>query len=322
MTGALLAMLAAAAATAAPRGVSAVTAAPRGMAAASGAPVSTGAAAAAAGATAAAAASAPASMPASAPASMPASAPAESAPIIPPEVLAHLPEVSATATPKEVLIADPVRYELHVKHLKAYIINLPAAPAFGDFEVLPGDRTHVAKDLDAANVEETFVLQLAAFKTGELSVASLEVPFLTASGDKYFVATPALPVKVKSLVANVTDPALKDVRAPLPLVEEDTFLLRLLLVVAGALAVAGLALLAGWKARGFFVKPPPPPPPPRPAHEVALEKLGAIERDQLIERGLADAFALRTSETVREYLEGQFGFPALEFTTDELLEEL
>jgi hypothetical protein len=329
MTGALLAMLAAAAAMAAPRGLAAVTAAPRGMAAASGAPVSTGAAAAtaaaaaaAAGATAAAAASAPASMPASAPASMPASAPAESAPIIPPEVLAHLPEVSAAATPKEVLIADPVRYELHVKHLKAYIINLPAAPAFGDFEVLPGDRTHVAKDLDAANVEETFVLQLAAFKTGELSVASLEVPFLTASGDKYFVATPALPVKVKSLVANVTDPALKDVRAPLPLVEEDTFLLRLLLVVAGALAVAGLALLAGWKARGFFVKPPPPPPPPRPAHEVALEKLGAIERDQLIERGLADAFALRTSETVREYLEGQFGFPALEFTTDELLEEL
>ncbi len=60
-------------------------------------------------------------------------------------------------------------------------------------------------------------------------------------------------------------------------------------------------------------------PPPRPAHEVALERLLALEREGLIERGQYAAVEERACDIARDYIGDRFGLRAPEMTTNEFL---
>ncbi len=60
----------------------------------------------------------------------------------------------------------------------------------------------------------------------------------------------------------------------------------------------------------------------KPPHQVAYEQLKALERQQLWERGEFRTYYTELSRIVREYVERQYGLPALESSTEELLEML
>lgn len=56
----------------------------------------------------------------------------------------------------------------------------------------------------------------------------------------------------------------------------------------------------------------------RPAHEVAFEKLDALDEKQLWQQGKIKEYQTELTYTVREYLENRFGIQALESTTGEI----
>jgi hypothetical protein len=57
-------------------------------------------------------------------------------------------------------------------------------------------------------------------------------------------------------------------------------------------------------------------------HELALQRLAQLEAQQLWQRGEFDGFYTEATFIVREYIENRFGVPALENTTDELMQAL
>ncbi len=93
-----------------------------------------------------------------------------------------------------------------------------------------------------------------------------------------------------------------------------------------ALAIAGLALLvivASWligraqKKRGIASRIVELPP-----HEMALKKLDVLKQKQLWQKGQVKAYCAEITYIVREYLEKRYQIPALESTSEEIVQHL
>lgn len=59
-----------------------------------------------------------------------------------------------------------------------------------------------------------------------------------------------------------------------------------------------------------------------PPHELALKKLDVLVQKNLWDKGLYKEYCAELTFIVREYLEKRYGIPALESTTDEILQQL
>lgn len=68
--------------------------------------------------------------------------------------------------------------------------------------------------------------------------------------------------------------------------------------------------------------PEPEPVPDIPPYELAMQKLQSLESKKLWQSGELKAFYSELSEILREYMEGRYEFPALESTTDEIVDRL
>jgi hypothetical protein len=65
-----------------------------------------------------------------------------------------------------------------------------------------------------------------------------------------------------------------------------------------------------------------PAPPPRPPHQIALDKLDHLARTGFGPDADMQVLYFQLSEVIREYLGARFKFPALEMTTEELMDHL
>lgn len=78
-------------------------------------------------------------------------------------------------------------------------------------------------------------------------------------------------------------------------------------------------LLRRWKGRAESEgEETLPAPPPEQAHVIALRELERIKRNEGWTRGLAKEVQAEASLALRVYLEGRFGLPAAERTTEEI----
>lgn len=92
-----------------------------------------------------------------------------------------------------------------------------------------------------------------------------------------------------------------------------------------ALAVAALllaALVVWWWRRPVREPEPAPAPPPPPPHEVAFQRLDALRKQQLWQRGLIKEYHSELTHILRQYLERRFGVEALEATTSEIIAQM
>ena len=60
--------------------------------------------------------------------------------------------------------------------------------------------------------------------------------------------------------------------------------------------------------------------PERPAYEVALEQLEVLDGQKLWQAGQVKPYYIQLTDIIRTYLEGQFNLPAMESTTDEIMD--
>lgn len=154
-----------------------------------------------------------------------------------------------------------------------------------------------------------------------LRLPSLPLAIARANGEITTVCTQTHDILVEDPTASTPEAAPRPNAPPLPQREEFTALKKALLY--GSLGLLAGALLA-WAVRRFLSRPKavPPPPPPRPPWEVALEKLAATGRADLVATGRKAEHVDRVSDAVREYLGARFGFDGLESTTDEIMAAL
>ncbi len=102
-------------------------------------------------------------------------------------------------------------------------------------------------------------------------------------------------------------------------IERPFFLPRWVFWAVGGLLVLLLLAAAATLWRRRRRRAALPEAPPRPPEEIAREGLGELQE---VERIDGRRFYFRLSEILRAYMEGRYGFPALEMTTEELLPRL
>jgi hypothetical protein len=233
------------------------------------------------------------------------------APVVAP---ADAPTVAVRTDKAQANVGDAIIFSITSIGPRTMPVVLPANLDLGPFSEL--SRTLEEKDLGDGRMRREFALRIAAYEPGSFEIPSAELTYFGQDGTVKSVRTQALAITIGSLLANESEPKLKDNAESVHVVQRN----YLFVYIAGGLLAAGLgaliALFVRRRLRGR--KPAAPAAPPRPAHEVAMEKLdrlGAL----LAEGGDLRPFYFELSEAIREYLGGRFGFDSLEMTTEELV---
>jgi hypothetical protein len=234
---------------------------------------------------------------------------------------AHQPRLRVAVTPREgVMTGDLVHVSIRAGALLGDDVTVPQQ-SFAPFEA----HAKRARVEPARDGRQTYVfdIDLLALEPGQHTLPALRLRVVTADGTVGSVTTTPLPVRVRSVLGNEPNAQPKPATLPVIVMQDDYTLAWAL----GALGVILLTVLLTWLVVRWWsrrAKPAVPPPPPRPPWDVALEKLDAVRREarQLLNDGRERDLVDRTSDALREYLGGRYGFDGLESTTDEILARL
>jgi len=227
--------------------------------------------------------------------------------------------VAVEAPTGKVPIGVPFEVRYRLEYPVGSRVFFPEKPEVAPL-VLVEARHQVSSVLGVSGSEE-HLLRLLPVRRGTGRVPSIEIPWVAASGEARTARTPEVTVEVASSLQDTEAPELTPAGTPVAVRVPNLPLL----IAAGALAVALLAAVAaiwGWRRYQAWKEAHRPPPPPRPAHEVALEKLTALEARGLVEAGEYQALALGVSEVLREFLGALHGFQGVDLTTWEVLRAL
>lgn len=216
--------------------------------------------------------------------------------------------------PLEVPLGEPLVLALTARAARDTELFPPLLPAVGTFEL--GDALPGTDKVDGERREITWRWTVLPVRTGAEKIPAIELPYRTREGAEGSVSSPIVRVLVRGHLENEVDPALGKAPPPVDVITTNWALVWAL-SVGGALVFAALAtwlVLLALRQRFEALRPPPPP---RPAIEVALERLDAIDHQP----GDALDGAARLAATIdalREYLGGRYRIDALEMTSREL----
>lgn len=166
-------------------------------------------------------------------------------------------------------------------------------------------------------IERTY--ELEPYAPGEWSLPPIRVERVDPrqpDAEPQPIDTEAIPIQVDTVLT--VDPQqadIEDIRDPL------TAPLPWGWIAAGV----GLLALLGWflwKRRRDRQPPAEEVEPPPPPYEIALGRLDALLKSDMLDRGEMKAFYFELTALLRTYIEGQFQLRAPERTTEEFLTEL
>ncbi len=225
---------------------------------------------------------------------------------------AELRTLGGQAPITEARLGDRLELVLTVEAPRGAQVFVPDKPALERFQTL-GERPPTTRADVGDRVRETYRIPLSPVRVGPTRLAAVEVPYRLPDGASGVVHTPKLRVHVRGHLSNEQDPKLGAAPPPVPVITTNWLLVWGLSLV-GAAAAAALLTLVALRVLRSRLAAAVPPPPPRPANEVALDKLAALEAAELT----PEARYAATADILREYLGGRYGFDGLEMTTGEL----
>ncbi len=234
------------------------------------------------------------------------------------------PEIEATITPKEVLIGQPATLTLQVKHQPDVTVFWPNT----DVEIRV-DSNKVIEVLSKSKldtlrvggyVQEKLELQVTAWDTGFYIIPSFNFLYQNPN-DTAPIALQNYPVllQVNTMAVDTTQAfkGLKDpIDAPFSILEYKYY------IAGGIIAIILIVFLFYIIFRKVDVAAKIAPKPKRPAHEIAMEQLKALEKAQYWQQGDLKSYYSGLSDIMREYLEARYRFLAIESTTDEIFTSL
>lgn len=230
------------------------------------------------------------------------------------------PRVQVSLSPqKGLMTGDLVTLKISVRSKPGVDVAVPEQ-SFAPFELL--DRKANSKT-DQGEQQHEFELSLLALEPGAQTLPGVTLRVVGPKGELGDVKTAPQTLQIGSLLANEPNAQAKPASQPVVVMQDD----YTLAYVGGAILFAGLIALITLLVSRWLKRRPkalPPPPPPRPAWDVALEKLLALEqtKTQLIAEKRAEEYVDGVSAALREYLGRRYGFDGLESTTDEIIRTL
>lgn len=236
-------------------------------------------------------------------------------------LLAQAPLVDAQLDKAEILIGDEVRLTLSVSHGDGYQLKSIGLGSLESIEKLEVKQINPADTASRSpfNIQQQIIL--TSFDSGVYQLPAIPLTFASSSGDQV-VNTNPLQLLVTPYPVQLTDST--DIQPIKDIIKEQVGIedaLPYLLIVLGALLIS---LLIWWlvKGRNRPKVDTAPVVPQLKAHELALQKLGVLEKEPWLEQADYKKYQSELSYILREYFENRYGINALEATTFNLLKHL
>ncbi len=226
-------------------------------------------------------------------------------------------EISADS----ILIGDQVDLTINATVPKNYEVEFPF---FAD-TIVTGVEVVGQPSIDtlqnkSGEIKYTYNLKLTSFDEGSYRIPKFKIPF-TDGTSKDTAETSSIWFLVNTIPPDSTVATIYDIKGPIE--EPLTFAEVAPWVGGGLLAVALIALLVLYlikrkKGEPLFF----PAKPAEPPHVVALRELNKIKEQKLWNTDKHKHFHSVLTQIIRDYIEGRYGVPAMEQTTDETIRNL
>lgn len=189
--------------------------------------------------------------------------------------------------------------------------QLVARDSAGLFEVMKVEQTD----------RQAWIVQVTTLDTGRLVLPPLEVAYRQA-GDtaRHTAFSNSLAFYISAPTVNLQDD-IRDIKPPFdaPWLFEDVlpYLITLLIMLCVA------AVFYYWRAKRRKGDEPQAEYKPSVApHTLALMQLRELEEKRLWQQGYVKVYYSEVTKIIRRFFEGRFGIPALELTSDEVMQRL
>lgn len=235
-----------------------------------------------------------------------------------PELVAQLISVRSQLERDSMMIGDQLVYTLHVETAANVEVEMPLIKETlsRNIEVLFPLSSDTAVLAGGKSVDQRYMI--TSFEPGIQVLPSQPVIYRT--GDLIDTArSMPLMIRVFEPVVDTTQ-QIKPIKPPIntPLTFREALpwialgLLGLLLAVTSYLLVKRFRLRRKYPEM-FSLKPQ------EPAHVIAFRDLDRLKEEKLWEQGRIKQYYTRLTEITRHYIERQYGIPAMESTTEEIL---
>ena len=223
--------------------------------------------------------------------------------------------------PDTITVGDPIQLRLRIEtdeNLHIYLDPIDGS----ELEHLEADEPQVKQiksenpPTGKAHYEVNYPLR--AFTTGGHTLPPITIKYTSADGGSGSIQTPSYLFEVRS-VKPLNDTQMKGIKGPWPV--PPNWFLYILIVFLVIIAVGALVV--------FYLRRQAKPLDLQPeavaqcqSHEIAYEQLNRIEGMNWVAQGEMKIYHTEISHVIREYIAARYDIPALELTTQELLERL
>ncbi len=222
-------------------------------------------------------------------------------------------------TPDNITIGDPIQLRLRIEadeNLHIYLDPIDRS----EHEHLEVDKPQVERiesetsSTGKAYYEITYPLR--AFAIGKHTLPPVTIKYTDTDGDSGSIQTPAYLFEVRSIKSS-SDTEMKGIKGPWP-VPPNWFLY---ILVAFLVVVAiGTIIFVYLRRRAKPVDLQPKVSPQLHPHEIAYDQLNRIEGLNWVVQGEMKIYHTEISHVIRTYIAARYHIPALELTTQELLD--
>ena len=223
--------------------------------------------------------------------------------------------------PDDITIGDPVQLRLRIEVDENLHIYLD-----------PIDRSeHEHLEVGKPQVERTnpkspttgkayyeVIYPLRAFATGQHTLPPITIKYTDTDGNGGSVQMPAYLFEVQA-VKPPSDTKMKGIKGPWSV--PPNWLLYTLVALLIIVAI-GAVIFLYLRRRAKPIDLQPEVLPQRQPHEIAYEQLNRIEGMNWVAKGEMKIYHTEISHVIREYIAARYHIPALELTTQELLDRL
>lgn len=225
--------------------------------------------------------------------------------------------VHARIDATKITVGDQVRLFIEAAHHPAQSrLQWAVIPdTFNSLEVVEKGKIDTLTQGDVVTYKQR--LLITGFDSGSFKIPAFQFPVISGNGNAYTLQTDSFRLLVNTVPVDTTQPfrPIKGIMAV-----NTSWKDYIIWIAGGIILIALIVVLVSFFLRRKQKHTPEPPQPAETFHEKALRMLRELEQKQLWQKGEVKEYYTELTDIVRSYLEDRFHTPAMELTSDQILD--